>query len=373
MKYSVILPCRNEQEALGICIKKIRKAMSLMNIEESEYEIIVSDSSTDNSPQIAKKLNTRLVKHNKKGYGIAYLEGFKYAKGEILILGDCDDTYDFLEIPELLKYIDEYDLVLGKRKYLEKDAMPFLNRYVGNPVLSGILRLFFKTKIKDAHTGFRAIKRKSLGKLNLKTIGMEFASEMIMQAIKNNLKIKETPIHYYKRKGKSKLNKFPDGWRHLRFMLLYSPLFLFFIPGASLFLIGLISLIFLYFDSFFLFGIKFFYHPMFLSSLFIIIGYQLITFAFFSKTYAMTHLNEKNEFIGKMYNFITIEKASLAGIFLGLVGVLIYLAILIKWIDTGFGQLQEIKNSIVALTLIILGIQTVFSSFMLSILGIKQK
>lgn len=217
-KISIILPCRNEEIGLPFCIEKIKKVILQENLNA---EIIVSDSSTDKSYQIAKNLNTIVVKHDKNGYGNAYLEAFKIAQGEILILGDADDTYDFSEIPNLLEYIPEYDLVLGQRKYLKKGSMPVLNKYIGNPVLSFILNIMFKVKIKDCHTGFRIIKKTTLQKLNLKSTGMEFASEMIISAVKNKVKIKETPIYYHPRKGETKLRRIPDTIRHI-YLMFYS-------------------------------------------------------------------------------------------------------------------------------------------------------
>lgn len=370
MKYSIILPCRNEEKTIGACIKKIKWIMD--SIGEKDYEIIVSDSSSDNSSNIARSLGAKIVKHE-QGYGNAYLEGFKVAKGDILILGDSDDTYDFLEIPRLIKYVPEYDLVLGKRKYIHEGAMSLLHRYIGNPVLSFTLRLFFNAKIKDVHTGFRVIKREKLEKLNLRTTGMEFASEMIIKAIKNKLKIKEVPIHYHKRKGKSKLRSFGDGWRHLRFMLLYSPLYLFLIPGLTVFFLGLILTSLLYYGLFDMFSLKFGYHMMFVTSLLIILGYQLIFFSVFAKTYSVTNLGEKSSTIDFINKFLTIERAIFIGLLIILSGIVIGGFIIIKWINSGFGDLQEIKNAIITLTLIVLGIQTIFSSFMLSTLGIKEK
>ncbi|MBN1871835.1 MAG: glycosyltransferase family 2 protein, partial [Candidatus Omnitrophica bacterium] len=191
-------------------------------------------------------------------------------------------------------------------------------------------------------------------------------------SLKNNLKIKELPINYYKRYGKSKLKSFADGWRHLRFMLLYCPLFLFLIPGLVLFLLGIASLLLLYFDLIALFGIRFQYHPMFLSAVLIIIGYQLVIFALFAKTYSITHLGDVPIF-NNLHRYVTIEKASIMGILLAVLGIIVYLKIFMKWITIGFGELNEIKNAIVAMTLTALGMQTIFSSFMLSILGIKSK
>ena len=202
---------------------------------------------------------------------------------------------------------------------------------------------------------------------------MEFASEMIIKALRNSLRIKELPIDYYSRKGKSKLRGFSDAWKHLRFMLLYSPLFLFFIPGIIVFILGVLSMLWLYFGNFYLFGIRFYTHPMFVSALLIIIGYQLIFFSIFAKTYSITHLGEEGKLINKLYKYLTIEKASIFGTIIIFLGALIYVYILVEWIKKGFGDLNEIKNSIVALTFITLGVQTIFYSFMLSILGIREK
>jgi len=369
---SIILPCRNEEKALPDCLSKIK---SVIKKHKINAEIIVSDSSIDESPEIARKHKARLVKHDKEGYGIAYLEGFKAARGDYIFMADADCTYDFNEIPNFLKYLREgYEFVIGNRfaYKMHKGAMTWTHKYIGNPVLSWILRLFFGTTVSDSHCGMRAISREALDKLNLRTIGMEFASEMIVKAVKNNLKIKQLPIEYYVRVGKTKLNTVNDGWRHLRFMLLYSPLFLFFIPGLVMFFIGIETMLWFYFGSPEILGLKLFFHPMFLSALLIIVGYQLIIFSFFAKTYAITHLRDENVFIEKLYKFITIEKASFLGIVITFLGGIIYLWIFFRWINTGFGELDEIKNSIVALTLLTVGIQTVFSSFMLSILGIKE-
>ena len=368
---SIILPCQNEAEALPFCLKQIKKTIKKNNIKT---EIIVSDSSTDESPKIAKKEKVILIKHDKDGYGTAYLEAFKIAKGEYIFMADADGTYDFGEIPNFLKYLREgYNFIIGDRfsGKMEKGAMPYSHK-LGNPLLSGALRLFFGTSINDSHCGMRAISKKSLQKLDLQTTGMEFASEMIIKALKNNLKIKELPINYYKRKGKSKLKTFSDAWKHMRFMLLYSPLFLFFIPGLIMLLIGVASMFWFYFGNPEIFGIKLFYHPMFFSSLLMISGYQLIIFSVFAKTYSVTNLGEDGGNMNKIYKYLTIEKAGIFGIIIILCGVIIYFLILAKWLKSGFSELNEVKNSIVALTLITTGIQTIFSSFMLSILGIKK-
>lgn len=221
IKLSVILPCRDEELALGLCLKKIKEIISLNQLKA---EIIVSDSSTDNSPQIAREFGVKLIKHDQEGYGLAYQAAIKEVLGEYIFMADADNTYDFGEIPEFLKYLEGgYDLVIGNRfgQPLKRGVMPFSHKYLGNPFLSFLFRLFFQVKIRDIHCGMRAIKKESLILLDLKTSGMEFASEMIIKAVKNKLKIKELPIGYNYRLGQSKLKAWPDGWRHLRFMWIF--------------------------------------------------------------------------------------------------------------------------------------------------------
>lgn len=342
---NIILPCRNEEQGLALCLDQIKRTVEQNNLSA---EIIVADSSTDKSPDIAKQANVILIQHNKEGYGNAYLEGFKIANGKYIFMGDADASYSFAEIPNFIKQLDEgFDMVIGNRfaGKINKKSMTFSHRYIGNPVLSFILRLFFKTKIRDSQCGMRAIKKDALEKLNLQTTGMEFASEMIIKALRNNLKIKELPIDYHPRLGESKMKSFRDAWKHIRFMLLYSPMFLFFIPGLIIFILGIISL-FLYSSH------------MFVSSLLAIIGYQLITFSAFAKIYSITHLSEKNPIMEKLFKYITIEKASLLGAIIIVMGLIIF---------------STIKDSVITLTFLTIGIQTIFSSFMLSILGIKEK
>jgi len=370
---SIVLPCLNEEQAIGFCLDKIKEVVEKNNLNA---EIIVVDNgSTDSSCNIVREKQVKLIEEKEIGYGSAYLKGFEVAKGKYIFMADSDGSYDFDEIPNFINYLRQgYDFVIGDRfkGEIEKEAMSWFHKYIGNPMLSGVLRFFFNAKIHDVHCGMRAIRKDLLKQLNLRTTGMEFASEMIIKAIKNNLKIKEISINYHKRKGESKLKSLADGWRHLRFMLLYSPLFLFFLPGIFLFLIGLISLIWMYFGSPEILGIKLYNYPMFLSALLIIIGYQLIIFALFAKTYAVFHLGDRPAF-ERIYRYVTIEKASISGVIITLLGAIIYITIFLKWLNAGFGALQEFKNSIIALTLIVIGIQTIFSSFILSILGIKEK
>lgn len=370
---SIILPCRNEEKALPFCLKQIVETIREHNLNA---EIIVSDSSVDSSPSIALEMGAILVKHDKEGYGNAYLEAFKIARGKYIFMADADGSYDFRNIPRFVRLLKEgNDFIIGNRfgGEIDSGAMPWLHRHIGNPILSNILGIFFGNYVSDSHSGMRAIRKDALEKLKLQTTGMEFASEMIVKAIKSNLSIREVPIKYHPRIGESKLKTFSDGWKHLRFMLLYSPIFLFFIPGIMLFLVGMALLLWFFFCSPSILGLQMYYHPMFFSSALVIIGYQLLIFSAFAKTYAHTHLNEHNNILEKIFRYITIERASAIGILMSFVGVAVYVYILMSWISSGFGSLNEIKSSILALTFVILGIQTIFSSFMLSILGIKEK
>ena len=340
------------------------------------YEIIVSDSSSDKSAEIARKLGVKVVKHNLVGYGNAYLQGLKHAKGDYIIIGDADNTYNFLEIPRFIEQLNKgYELVIGSRLggKIEKGAMPLSHRHLGTPVMNFLLKLFFGKKVSDCNSGFRAIRKTALDKLNLKTGGMEFASEMIIKAAKKNLKIKEIPITYSRRIGPSKLNTLSDGWKHLRFMLLYSPNYVFLIPGILLVILGLAIMLLILTGDLVLFGISFQTHPMFIGSALAILGYQLILTGIFAKIYSHNHLDERNESLERLYRFFSLEKSILAGAIFLLIGLFIYLNILIIWISKNFGELTTINISIFALTFIIIGIQTIFSGFFFSILGIKGK
>ncbi len=216
MKLSVILPCRNEEKSIGSCINDVKKVLG-----KRRYEIIVSDSSTDASPSIARSLGAKVVTHE-KGYGNAYLEGIEAATGDVIVMADSDSTYNLGEVPALINKLDEgYDFVLGSRFMgaMEDGAMPWLHRYVGNPLFNLLFRVLFGMKITDSHSGFRVITRDAAKKLSLESRGMEFASEMIIKAKRHGLRIAEVPASYRLRKGESKMRSFRDGWRHLRLMV----------------------------------------------------------------------------------------------------------------------------------------------------------
>ena len=376
---SVILPCLNEEKAISFCIESINKTAEENSLE---IEIIVVDNgSTDSSVEIIKKIsanqnNLIIINEPIKGYGSAYMRGLKEARGKYFFMADADATYDFSDIPKFIQKLKQgNDVVIGNRfsGMMESKSMTFSHRWIGNPILSSLVKLFFKVKVHDIHCGARAISRDVYSKINLYTLGMEFASEMIIKSAKAGLKITEIPISYKMRIGESKLETFKDGWRHLRFILLYSPIVIFLIPGLILFLYGLISIFVLYIGDFSLFGIRLYFHPMFLSSLCMILGYELIFFTGFSRVYAITHLGERDKLLEKIAKFATLEKALLFGSTLTILSILLFLSIFVGWIKSNLGNLDQTKNLILALTFAIIGIQTTTGSFMLSILGIKEK
>jgi len=290
------MPCLNEEETIGICIKKAKAALKEMGVRG---EIIVADNgSTDASVEIAQSLGAKVVHQPIRGYGAAYLAGISAAKGKYIVIGDSDDTYDFSEIEKFVQPLkDGSDLVMGSRFSGEilSGAMPWLHQYIGNPVLTGILNILFKASVSDAHCGMRAFTKEAYEKMNLQTTGMEFASEIVIKAAKAGLKITEVPITYYPRKGESKLNSFRDGWRHLRFMLLYSPTYLFLIPGFILFLIGFIGTLLILPGPFKIGGHAYDVHVMTVTSLFTILGFQVVLLGLYARTYALLSGLEKRD------------------------------------------------------------------------------
>ena len=376
VEVSVIIPSKDEEETIGICIQKIKKIFKEYDIDG---EIIVSDNSSDNTPNIARSMGARVVTPDKNGYGYAYLYAFKYVKGKYIVIGDADNTYDFLEIPKLLKPLmkDEADIVIGSRfkGRIVKGAMPWSHKYIGNPILTWFLNFFYKAEISDAHSGFRAFTREALEKMVLTSHGMEFASEMIMEAIRRKLRIKEVPITYYpRRKGRSKLNSWKDGWRHLKFMLINTPKHLYYIPGTMLLLLGLIMLLLMNITSLRIGKITLGYNTIILASMLILIGYQII----FLGIYASISLIEKRSLkpdptINFILKNITLEKGILIGILIFIIGLIYSISLLFSWISSGFHKIPTINQSILSYTLIIIGIQTIFNAFYLSIIiGLKQ-
>lgn len=371
---SVIIPSLNESKTIGTCIEKIKTVFREYNING---EIIVADNSDDDTPQIARSLGAKVVTPDRRGYGYAYLHGLKNAKGNYLVIGDADNTYDFLEMPRLLEPLTkgDADIVIGSRfkGEIKKGAMPRLHQYIGNPVLTGFLNLFFKAGVSDAHCGFRAIRRDALEKMNLKSHGMEFASEMLTEAVRRRLRIKEVPVTYYPRESsKSKLNSFSDGWRHLKFMLIYAPTYLYLLPGLVFCLFGALMMLLSYFRVHI--GYTPGFHSMIVGSLLVIVGYQVMFLGLFAKIYGVhVDLFDADRVTELILKHASLEKGAIIGVTIFLAGFVYSAYLVAKWVSSGFAVLPLKEEDMIAFTLLILGLQTFFNSFFLSMLSNQQE
>jgi glycosyltransferase involved in cell wall biosynthesis len=371
IRVSVVIPCLNEEENIEACVRNALEAMTTAGIRG---EVVVADNnSEDRSADLAAAAGARVVHEPRRGYGSAYLAGFSAARGEYIVMGDADLTYDFNEIPRFVEKLDEgAELVMGDRmKNITPGAMPWHHRYIGNPVLTGILNGFFRTGVSDAHCGMRALRRDVLPRLDLRTTGMEFASEMVIRASKENLRISEFPIQYHPRGGESKLSSWRDGWRHLRFLLVHSPTHLFILPGALMSLIGvLVSALVL--SQVNILGRAWDLHTMIAGSLLTIIGTQVVALGLAAHAYGKYFMGEKDPWFDRMRDHFKLEHGLLLGGAIALLGFAIATIIIAEWISRGGGALSEQRMAVAAATLLIVGLQVFFSSFLLSILGLRR-
>ena len=368
---SVVIPCLNEAESIEEVVRRAHAALTDNGIPG---EVVVADNdSEDGSADLARAAGARVVHEPRRGYGSAYLAGFGAARGEYIVMGDADLTYDFNEIPRFVELLDDgAQLVMGDRMdNIQPGAMPWLHRYVGNPILSGILNFFFKTGVRDAHCGMRGFRRDILPTLDLRTTGMEFASEMVIRASKERLDIREFPITYHPRGGESKLSSFRDGWRHLRFLLVHSPTHLFVLPGAVLSLIGVIIAA-VSLGQVDIFGRQWDLHTMVAGALLVIVGSQVVALGLCAHAYGTYFMGEKDPWFDRMRARFRLEHGLLLGACVTLVGLIIAGVIVGIWLNRGLGQLGEERLAVAAATLIIVGIQIFFSSFLLSILGLRR-
>lgn len=371
----MVLPCLNEEDAIGRCVDTVQKIIRAQGM--SAEIVVVDNASTDRSAEIARAHGARVVSQPVRGYGNAYLKGFREARGKYIVMADADDTYDFNEIEAFVAPLrDGYDLVVGNRfsGRMAKGAMTWSHRYIGNPLLSGLLNLLFHTGVRDAHCGMRAFSREALDRMHLRTGGMEFASEMVINGAKARLKIAERPIGYRPRIGESKLDTMRDGWRHLRFLLLYSPTHLFLVPGFTLMTIGLTCLTALVFGPLHLFGHAWDYHTMTLASVLTLIGVQTVSFGLSARFFSLTeHLDgEQDRLLRWLGRSFTLERGLKVGGLLFGTGFLIDGAIFVKWVLEHMGPLNEIRPAIYATTLLAMGTQIVFGSFFLSFLQFRK-
>jgi glycosyltransferase involved in cell wall biosynthesis len=368
---SVVIPCLNEAENIEQCVTAALQALREMDVPG---EVVVADNnSEDDSARLAERAGARVVVERRRGYGSAYLAGFAASRGRYIVMADADLTYDFNEIPRFVAELEAgAEMVIGDRMdNIQPGAMPWLHRYIGNPILTGLLNLFFRTGISDAHCGMRALRREVLPRLDLRTTGMEFASEMVIRASKEKLKIAEFPIEYHPRGGESKLSSFRDGWRHLRFLLVHSPTHLFIVPGAVLASLGTLILV-LVGGGLDFFGRAWGLHTLIGGALLMIVGTQVLALGLCAHAYGTYFMGEKDPWFDRMRARFRLEHGLLLGGLFVAVGLIGGGVIVGTWIAHGFGSLSEERLALVAATLLIVGIQIFFSAFLLSILGLRR-
>ena len=368
LEVSVVMPCLNEAATVAPCVSKALAAMARAGLRG---EVVVADNgSSDGSAALAEAAGARVVLAPVRGYGAAYLAGLEAARGYFIVMGDADATYDFDDIPAFVaKLKDGNDLVIGSRFAGEilPGAMPWLHRYIGNPVLTGILGLFFGQRVSDAHCGMRAMTRDANERMDLRTNGMEYASEMIAMAIRRGLRVAELPIIYHPREGESKLRSFRDGWRHLRFMLLLSPTPLFLAPGLVMLAVGLAGLGVLAPGPLRVFGMTFDFHFMFVASALAILGVQLIVLGLAAKAVARAELHVIDRWLAFLDRWFTLERGIVIGAAVLVAGLGVNVWILADWLHAGRGSLFAVRPALVGLTLFVVGTQLVFGSFFISV------
>jgi glycosyltransferase involved in cell wall biosynthesis len=383
VEVSVVIPCLNEVETLPACVEKAQRALAAHDIAG---EVIVADNgSTDGSAEAAIDRGARVIPVSERGYGNALMGGIVAARGKFIVMGDADDSYDFLELPKFVEALRQgYDLVQGCRLSsgggtILPNAMPTLHRWLGNPLFSLMARKWFRAPVHDVYCGMRGFSKEAYERLHQRCTGMEFAIEMIIKATLFDLKITEVPITLHpdgRRSHSRHLRTFHDGWRTLRFFLIYSPRWLFLIPGVLFVFLGLISYCFAL-PGLSIGGITFDAHTLLFASLAIICGYQAILFAIFTKTFAIGEgLMPEDPRLSRFFELITLERGLLLSVTALLIGLGLLLGAVNQWRAAGFGHLNyaiTMRWVIPGTTLTALGFQTILASFFISILGLRRR
>src|SRR5580692_7130030 len=380
LELSVVMPCRNEAETLETCIRKAQRALEDAHIAG---ELIIADNgSTDGSVEIAERLGARVVRVEAPGYGNALMGGIAAASGRYIVMGDADDSYDFSHVPQFVDQLRKgADIVMGNRFRggIAPGAMPFLHRYLGNPVLSGIGKLLFKSPIGDFHCGLRGFSKTAFSRMELRTTGMEFASEMVVKATLLGLALAEVPTSLSPdgRSRRPHLRTWRDGWRHLRFLLLYSPRWLFLYPGIVLMLMGCLLGLWLLPAPRHVGNVTFDVHTLVYAAAFVLIGFQAIAFAVFTKFFAISEgLLPPDPTLDKLFRYITLEVGLGAGGLLTGAGLMTSAYALGAWGSRHFGALDyshTMRLVIPAALFLALGAQTIFASFFMSVLGLRRR
>jgi glycosyltransferase involved in cell wall biosynthesis len=380
IELSIVMPCLNEAETVAACVQKARSFLVQHGISG---EVIIADNgSTDGSQNLAAAQGARVIAVRDRGYGAALLGGFAASRGRFIIMGDADDSYDFTD---LMPFVNELrngaDLVMGNRFRggIREGAMPALHKYLGNPVLSGLGRLFFRSPVGDFHCGLRGFRRDAVKRMDLQTTGMELASEMVVKATLLGMSVSEVPTTLSP-DGRSRpphLRSWRDGWRHLRFMLLYSPRWLFFYPGVALMLLGLIVGVWLIPGPRQIGNVTLDIHTLLYAELAVLLGFQLILFAVFTKVFAISEgLLPEDPRMNRLFRYITLETGLVAGGLLTLAGIAGTFYAVFFWKERSFGDLEPtvtLRFIIPAVTDLAIGFQIIFASFFLSVLGMKRR
>ena len=376
---SVVIPCLNEEHTVGVCVSKAARAIGALGL--TGEVVVVDNGSTDRSADVARQAGARIVREDRRGYGQAYLTGLAEARGRWFVIGDADDTYDFSDLSGFIEPLRAgADMVMGSRLKgrIEPGAMPWHHRWFGVPALSWILNLLFRADISDAHCGMRSITAEACSGLNLRTTGMEFASEMIIKAARSRLSIVEIPITLHRggRPGRPHLRSFRDGWRHLKMMFMLSPTWLFLVPGTGLFAAGAALLGIMAFGPYEMGGVLIDYHWMIVGSLLTVLGFNILNIGFFARIFALTEgFEESDPILSRLFRVFNLERGLISGSVMTITGLAINIGILRDWVRMGFsfGGEVRVRPALLALTLMVIGAQVVFSSFFYSILGTTRR
>jgi glycosyltransferase involved in cell wall biosynthesis len=371
---SVVIPCLDEAAAVGTVVEQAWQGIELSG--RSGEVIVVDNGSTDGSAAMAAAHGATVIFEPRRGYGRAYLTGIARARGEYLVMADADGTYPVAELGPFVDALESgHDLVLGSRfkGRIHEGAMPWSHRWIGNPILTGMLNRLFGIRVSDAHCGMRAVRRSVLSALDLHSTGMEFASEMVFKAFRRKLAVSEIPIDYFARTGESKLSRFGDAWRHVRFMLLYSPSWLYFVPGIVLLLLGFAGMLVLATGPVDVFGRTWQIHTMLAFVALTLMGAQVVQLGVFARTYALTHYGERDKLLERLRRRIHLEHGLLFGLAIALAGAGVLLAVFVRWANAGFGALFDEYPTALGVTLVGLGVQTIFGSFFIALLTMRPR
>ncbi len=373
---SVVIPCLDEAESVGDCVRKALNGIAASGL--SGEVVVVDNGSTDGSAELAAAAGARVVHEPRKGYGSAYLRGFKEARGRYFVMGDADNTYDFEDVPRFVEPLHERgcDIVVGTRLKGEilPGSMPWSHRWIGNPIITTLIKILFQTRISDAYCGMRAFTREAYDRKQMRSTGMEFALESIVAALRLGFKMEEIPIVYHPRAGVSKLEGFRDAWRSIRFMFMFSPSYIFLLPGILMSLLGATMALAVAGGPREFLGRQWDFHILLFGSLALILGYNLILFDIFAKAFSIgAGFINPSGWLTRTSKLFTLERGLAVGALVLLVGLGIQIHIVVGWLEAGRGPLMAVRGVTLGLTAMVLGAQTIFASFLISLMLLPRR